>query len=440
MNMAENFIPNSFQTPNSYVDDFMHYLTPEEYKVLIYAARRIFGFNKRQDAISISQFSNGITLHDGRVLDLGTGLSPKTVKRALNGLIRAGLLIRLERAKPDRTPALYALQLDADRVDMDYLRDRRQAKKTGERRKMDKARGERGSRTGCVPPKRGSYKTPVEQGTSETPVQGSHITNDGGLSLPTQRNRDNQKKQQELSFISSLDEDEREFLTQVEGISLDGTLDEKQAKHWLSQREAWGAGKVLGFLEWAQRQGHSFEQAFNVDRKYEKVKEWQFSRRGESRVEFTVDDSSAVTPWEVWETGRREKCRVEEHWGKLCYVTHDGFEDDLPRLGEKEWLGDTKREFTSDGWIELEPNEGDVCDARVYKDGEWHNLPKEGDVHLKGDFRILLNGGDVHINELERFHGGEWIPATVEEANDYLEFHRRRHVINLITESEPAYV
>ena len=48
------FVPNSFQTPNDYVDEIMPYLTGEEFKVLIYAVRRILGFQKRQDRTSLS--------------------------------------------------------------------------------------------------------------------------------------------------------------------------------------------------------------------------------------------------------------------------------------------------------------------------------------------------------------------------------------------------
>ncbi len=74
--MASEFIPNSFQTPNVYIDRFMHLLTAEEWKVLSYAVRRIFGFQKRSDRISLSQFMHGTrsTLNDVQ-LDYGTGLT-----------------------------------------------------------------------------------------------------------------------------------------------------------------------------------------------------------------------------------------------------------------------------------------------------------------------------------------------------------------------------
>ena len=68
-----NFIPNSFQTPNAYVDQFMHLLSGPEYKVLCYLVRRIFGFQKRQDRVSMRQITSGIRNREGDFLDHGTG-------------------------------------------------------------------------------------------------------------------------------------------------------------------------------------------------------------------------------------------------------------------------------------------------------------------------------------------------------------------------------
>ena len=45
-------LPNSFQMPNYYCDELLHLLNGPEIKVLVYAARRIFGFQKTSDRIS----------------------------------------------------------------------------------------------------------------------------------------------------------------------------------------------------------------------------------------------------------------------------------------------------------------------------------------------------------------------------------------------------
>lgn len=49
METQSALIPNSFQMPNLFTDRLMHLLKPEEFLVLSYATRRIYGFRKRQD-------------------------------------------------------------------------------------------------------------------------------------------------------------------------------------------------------------------------------------------------------------------------------------------------------------------------------------------------------------------------------------------------------
>ena len=122
------FIPNSFQTPNAYIDRVMHLLTPEEFKVLIYAVRRILGFQKRRDRISLSQFVSGVS-SGGSQKDHGTGLNRETVIRCLESLVAFGLLTRKDEPRhPDGT--LYILQLDSDAVDLAGLQKRQQEKAT----------------------------------------------------------------------------------------------------------------------------------------------------------------------------------------------------------------------------------------------------------------------------------------------------------------------
>jgi len=118
-----DFVPNSFQHPNLYVDGYMHLLTGEEFKVLTYAVRRIFGFNKRQDRISLSQFVSGtVSRDDGRQLDNGTGLSNQTVRRCLAVLTKANLVKKIADNDPKiNEGTLYALELDSKKVDLEWL-------------------------------------------------------------------------------------------------------------------------------------------------------------------------------------------------------------------------------------------------------------------------------------------------------------------------------
>lgn len=130
-----SFIPNSFQTPNDYVDLYMHLLTPEEYKVLIYAVRRIFGFNKRKDAIALSQFTDGIQSRlTGEMLDHGTGLNRATIVRALAELQKYGLIIKAETGSTNHASNVYELQLDADLVNLAGLKERKSKRKIASNR------------------------------------------------------------------------------------------------------------------------------------------------------------------------------------------------------------------------------------------------------------------------------------------------------------------
>jgi len=135
-----DFIPNSFQVPNAYIDLVWHLLTPQEQSVLIYMARRIFGFNKRQDRISISQFTSGTrSRKDGRQLDGGTGLGADAVRRALAGLIEFGLAEELDGATRSEGP-MFGLQLDGSCLDLAGLEARRDARIESAKHRTQRAR------------------------------------------------------------------------------------------------------------------------------------------------------------------------------------------------------------------------------------------------------------------------------------------------------------
>jgi hypothetical protein len=139
--MTSKFIPNAYQTPNAYVDDLMAYLTPEEWKVLSYAVRRILGFNKRQDRISKSQFMDGTKDDEGNPLDHGTGLGEAAVKNALESLTHFRILIKVAENDPAQNKGrAYALQMESDQVDMDGLIQRMEEQKNHQNGRMKKAR------------------------------------------------------------------------------------------------------------------------------------------------------------------------------------------------------------------------------------------------------------------------------------------------------------
>lgn len=135
-----DFIPNTFSTPNAYVDRFMHLLTGEEYKVLSYMARRIFGFQKRQDRISMSQMETGQTGRDGDKLDYGTGLSHEGIRTALSALQRFKLVAQVAPADHARQiAALWELQLESAAVDVAGLELRLVEKRASNKNRTQKA-------------------------------------------------------------------------------------------------------------------------------------------------------------------------------------------------------------------------------------------------------------------------------------------------------------
>ncbi len=94
--------PNTTQIPNVYLDHFLADLSGNEFKLLMYLSRRIFGFHKESDNISLGQMLHGIRRRNGEQLDYGTGLSKPTLLRALKELQEKGLVIAEQRKDPVR--------------------------------------------------------------------------------------------------------------------------------------------------------------------------------------------------------------------------------------------------------------------------------------------------------------------------------------------------
>jgi phage replication O-like protein O len=94
-------IPNSTQIPDILLDLWMAELSGSEFKVLLYIARRTYGFGKEWDTISLNQISNGIKKRDGTILDYGTGVSRASVIRALNTLESKSIIIRQTNQRGD---------------------------------------------------------------------------------------------------------------------------------------------------------------------------------------------------------------------------------------------------------------------------------------------------------------------------------------------------
>ncbi len=108
--------PNTTPVPDVYFDLLLPDLGLAEWRVLLYVIRRTLGFKKLSDAISLDQFTSGITTHEGMVLDGGTGLSRSNVHEALNQLVMRNVLVR-QRVRHEQTGdgvSIYSLTMRDD--------------------------------------------------------------------------------------------------------------------------------------------------------------------------------------------------------------------------------------------------------------------------------------------------------------------------------------
>lgn len=83
--MAQKFTPNSFQVPNAIIDQVMKKVTSNAFKCYMLIVRQTTGWNKEKDRISMSQ------------LQSKTGLTARTIMRAMNELIDLNLIERLHK-------------------------------------------------------------------------------------------------------------------------------------------------------------------------------------------------------------------------------------------------------------------------------------------------------------------------------------------------------
>lgn len=88
--------------PDVLLDEFLAELSGSEIKVMLYIARRTYGFQKQHDEISVSQMERGITKRDGTVLDRGTGLTRRSIISCVGSLVDKGLLMKVRNYDPRR--------------------------------------------------------------------------------------------------------------------------------------------------------------------------------------------------------------------------------------------------------------------------------------------------------------------------------------------------
>lgn len=109
--------PHYTMIPDAILDNLGGRPYPETL-VLLYIARRTFGFGKQADAISLSQFIDGITTKDGKVLDTGCGIKGRrTLMETLKALEARGDIVaeRTKRGNEAQT-TVYRLALQEEGV------------------------------------------------------------------------------------------------------------------------------------------------------------------------------------------------------------------------------------------------------------------------------------------------------------------------------------
>jgi DNA-binding MarR family transcriptional regulator len=102
---------NTTPVPDILFDELLSVLSGAEIKVLLYIIRRTSGFKKTSDSISFTQFEEGITTKEGKVLDKGCGLSRETISKALKSLESRGCITstKSKTARNDNEVTVYAL-------------------------------------------------------------------------------------------------------------------------------------------------------------------------------------------------------------------------------------------------------------------------------------------------------------------------------------------
>ena len=123
-------LPNSYMTPNFFVDGLMRLLTGNEQKCVDVVCRKTFGWQKRSDRISKSQ-----------IVDL-TGLSDAAVDECMASLVRYGVVVRV-RENVNNLGVEWSPQTEDALIDVEGLKVRKAEKKSINAQRAAKARAKK---------------------------------------------------------------------------------------------------------------------------------------------------------------------------------------------------------------------------------------------------------------------------------------------------------
>ena len=158
--LKKNLIPNSTQIPNLILDLVIPLVSEAEARCLLYICRRTFGFHKRYDSISLSQFEKGIRSRQKGQLDYGTGMSRPGVVYALKNLIKAEVIFMRKNSRGNRY--MLNLHMDVEKV-VNELNQLRRLTRTS-KRTLPKVDNE------VNPQNKGNKEKPSIRGSTDPPV------------------------------------------------------------------------------------------------------------------------------------------------------------------------------------------------------------------------------------------------------------------------------
>jgi len=116
------YIPNSFQTPNTIVDELMPLLNEGELKCYLFAVRHVYGWQDKIERgyahISISMFQDGFSQF------AGTGLSRPTITKSVKSLVKYRVLIKVETDDTNRKGQAFAIGENPDIEGLDNRKNK----------------------------------------------------------------------------------------------------------------------------------------------------------------------------------------------------------------------------------------------------------------------------------------------------------------------------
>lgn len=198
--MSHNkYILNSFQTPNTLVDDLMHLLDGNECKILLFTIRHIYGW---QDKIKRGKAHISLTMYEKGFSGMhGVGLSRPTIINIINELVKYRLLVKVGKAT-NRGQA-FSIGIDPD-IDGLIARQTEKYNKDKQRLTIVKNSGK-----ATLPVKPLNYN------------QLSDLTTGGKATLPKQTQDKTQDKTQYMSSTS--DDDGINHSTRIENHAQEDT-------------------------------------------------------------------------------------------------------------------------------------------------------------------------------------------------------------------------